>query len=246
MKDDKKVAARYRADLKDECSGELTITGVKIPCNRGRYNPLDKIWASVKKKVLEEHGVHISATFKYNINLIVCDFFIDNAYGETAKLSKLVLYQRFERAFPYAIADFEDALEDFFKDEKNGYYAYVKLFESSKGKPDREECEEMFNTFLRKINLRNPVDEYSQEELEIIKEARKKRKEEKRFRKVKGALRKHYIENTELLYRTYGRALSGEEISKLAEIDAREHLRLEKLAELNREILEEAFRESFN
>lgn len=228
MKEEKKIEATYKSVLLGENIGFLEIGGVHIPHKRITCDdPLGKIWSSVRKKVLNDHGVHISATFKYRPYWVECSFIVDHAYGETAKLSDLVLNQRFERAFPYAMADFEDALEAFFEDEENGYWQYVNIVNGSEEAQDEEKCEELFNVFLKKINLRNPVEKYSQEELQMIKDARAKRKEEKKIRKLKGYFRKEALRNRRDFYEEHGRFPTQEEISDLAEIRVKEVLEKE-------------------
>lgn len=242
MKENKKVTALYSYEQKTPYTGSLSIWGVTIPCDKVVYNPLEKIWASVKKKVLEEYGVHISATFKFTYP-IICDFMIDTAYAETAKISKPVLCYRFKTAFPLAMSKFEDALEEFFEDTENGFFPFADYCVSTKGKPDREKCEEMLNNFLRNINLRNPVEKYSQEELQLIKEERLRRKEEKKLRKEKGFIRQQLLKNAGELCEENGRVLSKKEISDLAEARAREKLRIK---DDNKEVCWWAFYESFN
>lgn len=162
----------YEEEVKRD-TGSLKITGFNFPDN-AVFDPLAKIWSSVRKRIAEKYGVHVTGLFRYKEAVIECSFLLNYGMITTNNPAEIDLIQdRFMHTFSGQMALFENTIEAFLLDFDDGYLAYVKYVDDAN--PIEEgECERIFNKFLKKIRIKTLEDEKSKKEfkerLEILKQ----------------------------------------------------------------------------
>lgn len=133
-----------------EETGSIIINGISFPGHKV-FNPLAKIWSSVRKQNLKTFSTSVVAdkfTYDDEQRQISCHFQLSFAdqEGNEAEHSKL-----FQNTFEAQVELFIKALLDFVKDEEHGYTRYLVLTQTG---ADADEIEEMFNEHLASVGLR--------------------------------------------------------------------------------------------
>ena len=140
----------------DGCMGIIIAHNLSLP--HDTYTPLGKIWASVKRKVLEQYGVDVAGIFVYDDELraVVCSFYLNYAYLKTHGIDERIYTERFQDTFAMQATMFEETIEAFLTDPENGVDAYTTLVEFN---ATSDELDELFHRFLRSINMRTDEDD---------------------------------------------------------------------------------------
>lgn len=150
---------------RDDGSRELIITGINLPRNKD-FDPLAKIWASVRKRCKEEYGVDVIAVFFANEDSILCKFYLNYC---DIQVSQKTYRSKFRRNFPKIVAKFANVLTLFAANIHNGYSEYAELWQNNEGISKYNEC---LNSFLKSAGLRTADDEKnSTEKAEKLKKA---------------------------------------------------------------------------
>ena len=138
--------------------GVAQITNFSIP-HQG-FNPMGKLWASVRRENRRKYGVNVTAIFLHDEadDIISCSLCLDYGYQLAKDIDQRVYEQRFIDTFDHQLITLEKTLEAFVDDE-NGYAAYLDHIEKNGGIADEAYCNELFNQFLRGIGLKKPEDE---------------------------------------------------------------------------------------
>ena len=137
-----------------DSSRELIINGVTIP-RTADFDPLAKIWASVRKRCKEEFGVDVIAVFFYDDmeNKVLCKFYLN--YCECDVTVK-TYRKRYKKAFPKIVAKFANVVTLFMSNMNNSYASYYEL---AKNGEDISKYNECLNQFLKAAGLRTINDE---------------------------------------------------------------------------------------
>ena len=154
--------------------GVVQITNVSMP-HEG-FNPMGKLWASIRRENRRKYGVNVTAIFLHDEkdNLISCSLCLDYGYQLAHDIDQRAYEQRFMDTFEGQLMTLEKTLEAFVGDNENGYTAYLDHVEKNGGIADEDYCNEMFNRFLRGIGLKKPEDEQAKKEFrEKFEEASK-------------------------------------------------------------------------
>lgn len=153
--------------------GALVINGLVLP--RGKFDPLAKIWSTVRKRIREQFHVDVAGLFLYDDEkeVISCSFYLNYCVPELKDIDAREYTERFEGTFALQMIMFEEAVEYFLLDDEHGYEPYL---ERVKQGADEQALNNMFNAFLRSINLRTPKDD---------KKARRKAKARQRAKQAK-------------------------------------------------------------
>ena len=140
----------------DGCMGVIIAHNLSLP--HSTYTPLGKIWASVKRKVLEQYGVDVTGVFVYDDELraVACSFCLNYGYLKIHGIDERIYTERFQDTFRLIASTFEDTIEAFLTDPENGAEAYATMVEFG---ATQDEIDELFNKFLRSINMRNDIDD---------------------------------------------------------------------------------------
>ena len=153
----------------NDSNRELIITGINFPRTAG-FDPLAKIWASVRKRCKEEYGVDVIAVFFYDDvgHKVLCKFYLN--YGECDVTIK-TYRKRYRRNFAKIIAKFANVVALFMANMNNSYTKYYELWEKGEDISEYNEC---LNQFLKSAGLRTPSDErLSAERSEKLEQAKK-------------------------------------------------------------------------
>ena len=133
--------------------GHLTIKGLTF-LDRGGYDVLGKLWASVKKRIQAEYNVQSTGLFDYNDEGVECEFYLS---FHDEKQSPRIYFKRFADSFPFQMDLFKEVLEAFMLDSENGYVPFCEAVKISKDidRAEREEfLNEILNDFLISINMK--------------------------------------------------------------------------------------------
>lgn len=130
--------------------GSILITGL-CPSNR-HYNPLGKIWASVRKRIWEQYGVDVVGLFIYDNDnqLVTGSFCLNYSAIENTGIDKRIYISRFSDTFQLQMQMFEDTLIAF-ADSPNGLESYEAAL--ARGESVKQ-LNEILNSFLCSINMR--------------------------------------------------------------------------------------------
>lgn len=141
---------------KAECGGgSLIIENLAVRPFKG-FDPLAKIWSSVRKRNRECYGVDVAGIFQYMEDqpIIICAFFLNYCGIEEAKID---LHNNcFATTFQRQMIALEEALLAFMKDD-NGFAAYSQLINSPEF--SMEKAEQLFDDFLKSVNIKTEEDE---------------------------------------------------------------------------------------
>ena len=141
---------------KDEYGlGSLLIAGL-CPSHSG-YNPIGKIWASVRKRIWERYCVDVVGLFTYNSEkeVVMGTFCLNYSVIEESGIDRRIYVTRFTDTFQLQMTLFEEALIAF-ADSPNGLTDYEAAL--VRGANNRQ-LDQLLNSFLRSINIRTEEDE---------------------------------------------------------------------------------------
>lgn len=146
--------------------GALQITGFSLPHNG--FEPMSKLWASVRRHNRRKYGVNVTGIFIYDQadSVISCSFCLDYGFQLANDIDQKVYEQRFMDTYNGQMITLEKTIEAYILDTENGYVPYIKHIEENGGIADEEFCNEMFNRFLRNIGLKKPEDEKEKREFQ--------------------------------------------------------------------------------
>ena len=142
-----------------DASRELLISGISFP-RTAEFDPLAKIWASVRKRCKEEYGVDVIAAFFHDDTekKVLCKFFLNYCDCDvTIKTYR----KRYRQNFAKIIAKFANVLSLFIANINNGYSEYYKLWEKGEDISKYNEC---LNQFLKTAGFRTEEDEKAAKE----------------------------------------------------------------------------------
>ncbi len=150
--------------------GNLIIYGFNFP--KTAYDPLGKIWSSVRKRIYEIYKVSVVACFFYKKNFIACTFHLntipieaeDKVYDGNEEQSTKAYLAKFRETFERQMMFFEEVLDAYVLDQENGYTAFCNYVKETDGEIDHSTCEEMFNRFLKSMNIKTEEDIKKKEE----------------------------------------------------------------------------------
>ena len=132
--------------------GSMIIEGIVFP-RKTEFDPLGKLWASVRKSVRSEYGIDIVGIFAYDEakSTVMCSFYLSYSLMKNNHIGPKTYVAIFEDNFSEIAKRFY-CLIVFFVADKDGYDKYCSLQEKGAKK---EDIDRMFNMFLRSINMRN-------------------------------------------------------------------------------------------
>jgi len=167
----------------DSPVGQLTIWGLNLPYNP-KFNPLDKIWSSVRKRIAEEYDIQITGVFRIEPKekKIIGTFMLNMASVDESNFD--VLQFRFRELFQIMMINFETVLETWTMND-NGLAAYKSYVEEAEY-AELERCNEILDEFLISAGVKTPKD---------LKEREKKKKELKKHRAFIDLFRKFASES---------------------------------------------------
>lgn len=136
--------------------GGLIISGLTFPSIKD-FDPLAKIWSSVRKRICERWQVDVVGLFVYDEKreIVSCSFCLN--YGMLPEENHQTYTQRFEDTFQMQMLLFEETLDSFVLDYDFGYESYIKLVRNKNCTP--EMCNHFLNSFLKRINIKTEKDE---------------------------------------------------------------------------------------
>ena len=159
---DKILGIKPKYDYKvQDYVGSMQILGLELPENPV-FNPLDKIWSSVRKRIYDCYGVATTAIFVVTPEAISCSFYLNCAGIKENAQEHKKHNRKFKETFDYQMMLFEEAITTFLSDMENGYIAYCAYLESCKEKGEKisaKTCEKMFDTFLTSAGYKTAEDE---------------------------------------------------------------------------------------
>lgn len=137
----------------NENSRELVFSGIDLP-HTADFDPLAKIWSSLRKRCKESYHVDIIATFFYDDvkHKVLVKFYLN--YCE-CDVSIKTYRKRFRRNYPAIVARFANVVMLFMSNVKNGYADYYSLWEKGEGIQEYNKC---LNLFLETAGLRTEND----------------------------------------------------------------------------------------
>ncbi len=153
--------------FEEQCSngfGNLIIQGLVFPDNPD-FDPLGKIWSSLKKRIDERYHVNVTGIFFYDpdVELISCNFCLNYAPLEKNQLDIEDYIQRYHDTFSTQMTLFENTIHSFILDTENGYLPYLRCIESIKDIEDGEERREifdlLFDNFLKSCGIKTEADD---------------------------------------------------------------------------------------
>lgn len=139
--------------------GTMNIGGIDFPSHK-EFDPLAKIWSSLRKRIIEKYGVDSVGNFQYSgpsTDIIFCDFYLNYGIQQARDMGDDEYAKKYEETFHEQMEMFKDVIEKFLAEPEYGYDVYMKLT-SEEGVLD-DEYNILFNTFLRKIGVRTEEDE---------------------------------------------------------------------------------------
>ena len=146
----------------DKGFGALIISGLIFPENKA-FDPMAKIWSSVRKRICERYGVDSTGIFFYEPThgIINCNFCLN--YVKIKNEGESYLYRaKFQETFDYQMLLFEEVLDAFMMDFQYGYYPYCQYVESHQDEKQEEIikfCNNQFDTFLKNHGIKTKKDE---------------------------------------------------------------------------------------
>lgn len=158
------VNTRLNFDEKitDKGFGALIISGLIFPENRA-FDPMAKIWSSVRKRICERYDIDSTGIFFYEPShgIVNCNFCLN--YVKVKNEEEACLYRaKFQETFGYQMLLFEEVLDAFMLDFQYGYYPYCQYIESHQNeKPEAisKFCNQLFDTFLINNGVKTKKDE---------------------------------------------------------------------------------------
>jgi len=150
------IKPKFQYEVKDYFASGI-ITGLPLPENED-FNPLEKIWSSVKKRINEKYGVSTTAIFVITEDAISCSFLLNCAGCDDDSAEHKNYNKKFKETFHLQMMVFEEAITTFLTDIDNGYVAYCDYVENC-GKISKRTCESMFDTFLKSSGYKTEKDE---------------------------------------------------------------------------------------
>ena len=80
--------------------GGLLISGLDLP-RSDKFDPLSKIWSSIRKRVMEQYGVDVVGLFLYDDfeKTVSCSFCLNYGLVEAGEVDKELYTQRFDQTF---------------------------------------------------------------------------------------------------------------------------------------------------
>ena len=143
----------------DGSYGGLIINDIDIPCQRG-FDPIAKIWSSVRKRNREKFGVDVTGLFIYDEerHVVSCSFYLNfGVLATDAAREEVEAYTlHFSETFSLQMAKFGEALNAFM-DAENGLAAYKNYLENEEF--STKQCDKIFNAFLRSTGLKIKEDD---------------------------------------------------------------------------------------
>ena len=162
--------------------GQIIIRGLDLPYNP-KFNPMDKIWSSLRKRIAEEHDIQITGVFRKDIKgEIVGAFMLNMATIDECNFE--MLQSKFRDLFQIMMVRFESILETWVMND-NGFAAY-KAYVEDAAYPESQRCNEILDEFLISIGVKTSKD---------LKEREKKKKELKKHRALIDLFRRKLAES---------------------------------------------------
>ena len=118
------------------------------------FDPLAKIWSSIRKVCCRKYGVDVVGTFTYDDDKaqVACNFFLNYSIVEAGSIGEETYLGMFKDNFPFMMELFEDTIITFMSFRTNGYADYLAL--SEMGATD-DELRASINGFLESVGLRS-------------------------------------------------------------------------------------------
>ncbi len=135
--------------------GTVIMENILLP-RTNDFDPLAKIWASIRKRIHKEYGVDIVGVFIYDDaqEKISCNFFL-NCCVAKAKKDPEGYQKTFEANFEEIMNLFHGSIIYFMATKTNGYDDYYELWQHGGTKKD---FQRIFNGFLKTIHMRTSTD----------------------------------------------------------------------------------------
>ena len=135
--------------------GTLIISGFCPP--HDGYDPVGKIWASVRKRIFERYRVDVVGLFTYNEEkeITTGSFCLNYSILERNGVNERVYVSRFKDTFQMQMTLFEDVIIAFI-DDPIGLTAYQDLLYQG---ATQKQLDKGVNAFLRSINVRTEKDQ---------------------------------------------------------------------------------------
>ena len=139
--------------------GSMVITGLKLPENPV-FNPLDKIWSSVKKRIYDQYGVSTIGMFVITPEAVSASFLLNCACCDDTAAAHKKYNNQFKETFPFQMMMFEEAITAFLTDVELGYAPYCDYIDScGEGEISPKVCDKMLEQFLTSSGYKTEKDE---------------------------------------------------------------------------------------
>lgn len=133
----------------------ILIEGLYLP--HTFFDPLGKLWATVKKWARNKYKIDIAGIFVYdNVKgIISCVFQLSYANVEETTEAILSHIRKFEDSFPDIAREFKSVIECFAED--GAYEEYLAMAQKKRDglAVSRGEFDRIFNIFLKDLGMRN-------------------------------------------------------------------------------------------
>lgn len=135
--------------------GVITINDIYFP--HKYFDPLAKLWATVRKQARKKYKVDIAGAFSYDdiAQKITCNFFLNYGILEFSDTTVEEYRARFESSFDKIADGFEAVIRLFIED--GGYAEYLEL--TNRAALDHSsvthgDFDRLFNIFLKDLGIR--------------------------------------------------------------------------------------------
>lgn len=135
--------------------GNITIEGIYLP--HQFFDPLAKLWATVRKEVRKKFKVDIAGAFFYDDvqEIISCNFYLNYSIIEFKNISDEEYRNEFQEHWNHIASGFEAVIDMFVEDD--AFDEYVELTEkaaSGTSQVTRGDFDRLFNLFLKDLGIR--------------------------------------------------------------------------------------------
>ena len=135
-------------------SYNVLIEGVSLP--HLFFDPLSKLWATLRKEIRKKHKVDVAGTFVYDDikGVIACNFYLNYSIIEFTPTTEEEYRDMFKASFQH-IVDALIAIIDIFVDD-DAYDEYLELTRAAQGGKlvSHGEFDRIFNLFLKDLGIR--------------------------------------------------------------------------------------------
>lgn len=139
--------------------GVIVIENIDFP--HQYFDPLAKLWATVRKEARRKYKVDVAGAFSYDdiANKITCNFFLNYSIIEFSTTTQEEYREKFEACFSKIADGFEAVIRLFIED--GAYDEYIDLVNKANGLNVSKsnlithgDFDRLFNVFLKDLGIR--------------------------------------------------------------------------------------------